>query len=284
MSLVVFAAVIFAALLHATWNALVKGSADKHGGMLAVSVGRIPIALLVLLFVPMPDAASLPWLIGSAFLHLGYEIYLIKAYRTGDLTVVYPIARGSAPILVMLVSVTVLGVSFSQMQFASVLLIALGLLSLTLVRQADGGHNMHAVAMALVTGIFIASYSLADGIGAGKAGSALSYWSVVALGNAALLYLWTALTRPEVVKRLSSNRRHMLQSLLGGAVSYAAYALVVWAFTQAPIALVTALRETSIVFALLIGVGILGERLNLLKVVSTMLTIAGAVLLRFPRD
>ena len=284
MSFAVFAVVIFAASLHATWNALVKGSSDKHDGMLGVSVGRVPIALLVLPFLPVPNLASLPWLLGSVVLHLGYELFLIRAYRAGDLTLVYPIARGSAPIIVTVVSVAALGVTFSQMELASVILIALGLSSLTLVRRADGGHNMGAVVMALVTGTFIASYSLVDGIGAREAATALGYWSWVAIGNAALLYLWTAVVRPDVAPRIARDRRALVQGVFGGTVSYLAYALVVWAFTQAPIALVTALRETSIVFALLIGVGLMGERLNLLKVLSTMMTITGAVLLRFSRS
>ena len=283
MSLPVFLCVLLAALLHATWNALVKGGADKDATMTAVVLGHVPLAMALLPFLPPLDPAALPWLALGIALHLGYQLFLIAGYRIGDLTQVYPIARGSAPILVTLISVGVLGVSLGTTQVLAVAMIAAGILSIALVRRADGQRNPRAVAMALGTGGFIAAYSLVDGIGARAAGTALGYWTWAALGNAALFTAWMAWRRPALLPRLARDRRSMAAGLIGGTASYVAYALVVWAFTQAPIALVTALRETSIVFALLIGVGLLGERLSLAKVASTLVTIAGAVLLRMVR-
>ena len=279
----VFLAVILAALLHASWNAIVKGGADKLLSMTAVVVGQALFGVFVLLFVPAPDPASYVWLLAGIVLHVGYQLVLLASYRIGDLTQVYPIARGSAPILVTLISVGVLGVSLGTTQVLAVAMIAAGILSIALVRRADGQRNPRAVAMALGTGGFIAAYSLVDGIGARAAGTALGYWTWAALGNAALFTAWMAWRRPALLPRLARDRRSMAAGLIGGTASYVAYALVVWAFTQAPIALVTALRETSIVFALLIGVGLLGERLSLAKVASTLVTIAGAVLLRMVR-
>ena len=283
MSPTVFLCVLLAALLHATWNALVKGGQDKHAAMAAVVVGHLPLALLTLPFAPLPDAAALPWLAAGIGLHLGYQLFLVAGYQAGDLTQVYPIARGSAPLIVTAVSVTLLGVAFTAGQLLAVAAIAIGILSIALVRRSDGTRNPRAVAMALGTGGFIAAYSLVDGIGAREAGTALGYWSWAAIGNAVLFSLWTAARRPALLPRLVRDPGLRRMGLIGGSASYLAYALVVWAFTQAPIALVTALRETSIVFALLIGVGVLGERLSLAKVVSTFVTIAGAVLLRFSR-
>ncbi len=283
MTPLVFGTVLFAALLHATWNALVKGGADKHASMTAVVLGHIPLALVVLPFVPLPDAAALPWLLAGIALHLGYQLFLIAGYRAGDLTQVYPIARGTAPLIVAAVSVGLLGVTLALAELLAIALIAAGILSLALVRRADGTRNPRAAIMALGTGGFIAAYSLVDGIGARAAGTALGYWTWAALGNAVLFCLWTAIAKPDLLGRLPRDRQLVRLGLIGGSASYLAYGLVVWAFTMAPIALVTALRETSIVFALLIGVGILRERLDLAKVLSTLVTILGAGLLRFAR-
>lgn len=283
VSTVVFAAVILAAALHAGWNALVKGGADKHLSMAAVVLGHLPVILLVLPFVPFPAAESWPWLGAGIGLHLGYQLFLIAGYRVGDLTQVYPIARGVAPLIVAAVSVGALGVVLSGLEVLAVVLIASGILAIALVRRADGLRNPAAVAMALVTGCFIAAYSLVDGIGARLAGHALGFWAWAALGNALAFALWTAVMRRGLLRRLFTDARAVGQGVLGGTASFVAYGIVIWAFTQAPIALVTALRETSIVFALLIGTLALGERLDLAKVCATFLTLSGAVLLRFAR-
>jgi drug/metabolite transporter (DMT)-like permease len=280
MTTSVFLAVILAALLHAIWNAMVKGGTDKHATMLAVVLGHVPIAVLILPFVAPIDAAAIPWIIAGVGLHLGYQLFLIAGYRAGDLTLVYPLARGSAPIMVTAISVIFLGISFSLIELSGVLFITLGLVSLSLVRRGDGARNPKAVGLALCTGGFIAAYSLVDGIGARVATTALGFWTWAALGNAMALTLWTALARPRTFALFRSDRRLVILGVFGGTASFLAYGLVIWAFTQADIALVTALRETSIVFALLIGVGVLKERLNLVKVASTLLTLCGAIVLR----
>jgi drug/metabolite transporter (DMT)-like permease len=284
LSATVFLAVLLAALLHATWNALVKGGGDKHASMAVVVIGHLPVALVLLPFVPVPEAAGLRWLFAGIALHLGYQLFLIAGYRAGDLTQVYPIARGSAPLIVAAVSIGLLGVTLARLEVLAIGLIAAGILSLALVRRADGTRNPRAVAMALGTGGFIAAYSLVDGIGAREAGTALGYWTWAVIGNAVLFCVWTAAARPGLLRRLPRDRRLVRTGLIGGTASFVAYGIVIWAFTLAPIALVTALRETSIVFALLIGVGVFGERLDLAKVASTMITIVGAGLLRFARD
>lgn len=283
MTALVFFAVLLAALLHAAWNALVKGGADKHAAMAGIVIGHLPIALVILPFVPLPDAASLPWLFAGIALHLGYQLFLIAGYRIGDLTQVYPIARGVAPLIVTGISITVLGVVLKRVELIAVVLIAAGIISIALVRRADGQRNPRAVVMALVTGCFIAAYSLVDGIGARLSGTPLGFWVWAVLGNTVLFAGWTAITKPGLLSRASRNRRTVLHGLVGGTASFIAYGIVIWAFTLAPIALVTALRETSIIFALLIGVGVLGERLDLAKVAATLVTIAGAALLRLAR-
>lgn len=281
MTTLVFFAVIFAAFLHAGWNAMVKGGVDKYFSMAAIVFGQGLFALPVLWFVPAPDPASYPYLLGGIALHVGYQLFLLASYNKGDLTQVYPLARGSAPLIVAGVSVVFLGVVLEPIQLLAVGLIGAGIMSLAIVRRADGQRNRHAASLALVTGAFIASYSLIDGIGARYAGTAFGYYSWLSLGNAAVFSVIVACTRPAILRQIPMQGLKLM--IIGGGASYAAYALVVWSFTQAPIAMVTALRETSIVFALLIGVFVLGEKLNLAKVVSTMVTLSGVALLRFAR-
>ncbi|WP_113911778.1 EamA family transporter [Roseovarius dicentrarchi] len=281
MSTTVFVAVLGAAILHAGWNALVKGGADKLVAMGAVVIGHAPLALLALFFVPLPAAECLPFLLGGITLHVGYQIFLMRAYQTGDLTQVYPIARGSAPLIVALFSMLVLGVHLERMEVLAIAIIGIGILSLAIVRRSDGQRNPNAAALALTTGLFIASYSLVDGLGARLSGSAVAYFSWMALINAVLMALYLVARRPGTLRRIARQGR--LPLLVGGPASYVAYSVVTWAFTQAPIALVTALRETSIVFALLIGVVVMKERLDLAKLFSTAATLSGAMLLRFSR-
>ena len=278
----VFLAVMGAAVLHATWNALVKSGADKTMSMAAIVIGHIPLAMLILPFVPLPAPESLPYLLTGMLLHFGYQIFLLKSYLIGDLTQVYPIARGSAPLIVALVSVVFLGVQLNGLELVAILIIGTGIISLTLVRRSDGMQNKSAAAVALITGGFIASYSLVDGLGARLAGTSLGFYCWLSIGNALLMSAYLAVRSPETLHALP--RRGKLMLFFGGGASFVAYAIVTWAFTQAPIALVTALRETSIVFALLIGVFFLKEPLSLLKVFSTMTTLLGAILLRFARS
>ncbi|SLN32336.1 DMT family transporter [Roseisalinus antarcticus] len=281
MSTGVFLAVLGAAFLHASWNALIKGGRDKTLGMGALVLGHAPFALAILLVVPLPDPASLPHIAAGLVLHVGYQLCLLESYKIGDLTQVYPIARGTAPLLVALVSVTLLGVHLAPLELLAITVIAAGILSLALVRRADGQRNRAAALLAITTGGFIAGYSLVDGLGARAAGTALGYYAWLSVGNAILTAGYLAWRAPGTLRRIPTDGRRVF--LLGGGASYIAYATVIWAFTQAPIALVTALRETSIVFALLLGTLFLRERLDLGKVLATTLTLLGAVLMRLGR-
>ncbi|MCL5775667.1 DMT family transporter [Limibaculum sp. FT325] len=277
MSATVFLVVIAAAFLHALWNAQVKRGDDKTLAMAAVVLGQGLFALLALAVAPLPAVESWPYIAASVLLHVGYQVFLTRSYRIGDLTQVYPIARGTAPLLVAAVSVGFLGVELGPAEIAGVVVIGAGIMSLSLVRQADGLRNGRAAFLAVTTGCFIAGYSLVDGLGARAAGSPLGFYGVVAVVNSAIFAAMLGFWRPARLRGLLQARRVFV---LGGGASFTAYALVVWAFTQAPIALVTALRETSVVFALVIGVVVLRERLDLAKVASTMVTICGAALLR----
>lgn len=276
----VFAVVLLAALLHALWNALVKGGADKTISVAAVVFGQGIAGTLLLPFAAPLDMAALPYLVAGILLHIGYQLFLMLSYRLGDLTQVYPIARGSAPLLIAAGSYLFFGVTLSAPQLFAVVMISIGIASISLTRRADGLLQGKAALAALITGTFIASYSIVDGWGARLGGTALGYYGWLAALNAVAFALGLRFVKPGAVTRAITAWKPLI---LGGGASFTAYLLVVWAFTQAPIALVSALRETSIIFALLIGVGLMGERLNLAKVVSTALTLGGAILLRVYR-
>lgn len=212
---------------------------------------------------------------------MGYQVFLLASYQAGDLTQVYPIARGTAPILVASVSVIFLGVQLSSVELIAIFTIGAGIASMSVVRQQDGLRNIEAAKLAGLTGCFIAAYSVVDGLGARVAGTAFGYYAWVAIGNAIVFSAMMEFKAPGLIRSIPKRARGVF--VMGGSASFIAYAVVVWAFTQAPIALVTALRETSIVFALLIGVFFLKEKLDLAKVFSVMVTLMGAALLRLSK-
>lgn len=281
MSFTIMMVVLLAALLHASWNFLVKRTDDKYLSMGAIVVGHIPFAAAALLYAPIPQPASLPYVITGAVLHTGYQLFLLNAYRIGDLSQVYPLARGVAPLIVAGISVILLGVHLSQFEMAAIVTIGTAIMSLALVRRSDGMRNGRAASLAIITGGFIAAYSLVDGLGAREAGTALGFYSWLSMINAAIFATIMRITRPGLVKRVVCQGWRL--TLSGGCASFTAYALVIWAFTLAPIALVTALRETSIIFALLLGVFVLKERLDLMKVLATLVTMIGVGMLRVNR-
>ena len=180
-----------------------------------------------------------------------------------------------------MVSVLFLNVILSWQEVIAILLIGTGLLSLGLVRGTNDSRNPKAVMLAAITGCFIAGYSLLDGLGARIAGTAIGFYGWSAIGNALIFAAFLRFKKPGTLSRLWGEGRFVL--IVGGCACYCAYTLVVWGFMQAPIALVTALRETSIIFALFIGVFFMKERLDLIKVIATFTIIIGAVLLRFAR-
>ena len=273
--------VLLAALLHASWNFIVKGTDDKAMAMSAMAIGHAPFAVAALLMAPLPVPASLPWLVAGAGLHVGYQLFLLAAYSAGDLSQVYPLARGVAPLIVAGVSIVFLGVVLSWTEAAAVTIIGCGIMSLTLVRRKDGLRNGRAALLAIGTGGFIAAYSLVDGTGARMAKTALGFYGWLSVLNAIVFAAIMHVRRPGIV--IDLWRLHWRLALVAGGGSFCAYAMVTWAFTMAPIALVSALRETSIIFALLLGVLILRERLDLLKLFATLCTVLGLGLLRLGR-
>ena len=278
MSLSLILIVLFAAILHATWNFLVKQSDDKLLSMSAVVIGHVPFSLIALIFFPLPLIDALPFLLWSVGLHTGYQLFLLNAYRFGDLSKVYPLARGVAPMLITLVSISILGVVLNQIELAAIVMIGLGIASLVLTRSQSGSFDFKTVALSLITGCFIAAYSIVDGLGARVAQSPVGFYACASTVSALIWLIYLKSKRPDLLKTLATTQKRL--TLLGGGASFSAYALVVWAFTIAPIALVTALRETSIIFAMLLGTLILKEKMSWQKGLAIALTVAGVLTLR----
>ena len=277
--------VLLAAVLHASWNALVKAGEDKLVMQtLVISVHGF-LAMPVLVFLPLPDPASWPYLAASALIHFVYYAGVIGAYRHGDLSQVYPIARGSAPALVALGAWVVAGEALSAWELLGVFTVSLGIVSLTgLPRrrnregpEEDGARETKAIAFALLTGATIASYSLIDGLGVRESGSALSYilW-LFALEAIPLTAFAVWRRRGRVVEAF---RPHLMAGTIGSLLSGLAYGIVIWAMSVAPMAHVVALRETSVLIAALIGTRLLSEPFGRRRIAAAGVVAAGAILL-----
>lgn len=273
-----FALVLCAALLHAVWNALVKINGDRLIIMATIMVSQSLIACAVLPFLEPPQGEVWHYIWASIVLHNGYYFFLIMAYRYGDFSHVYPIARGSAPLIVGFVSVVFIGEVLSDRETFSIALIALGIISLAFTRGASRVGDAKAIFFALGTGAFIAGYTIVDGLGGRLALDvhAYTFW-LFALDGIPIAVLALLLRRGQVVRQV---QRTWKAGVFAGVASLIAYWIVIWAMTSSPIPLVSATRETSMVFAVLIGVLFLKERLNLLRLAASIVTLAGAVLLK----
>ncbi len=274
----VFLAVLLAAALHAGWNALLKIGLDRFLTAALIQIGAGLAALVALPLVAVPAAGAWPWLLLSALLHIGYNAFLARVYQHGDLGQAYPLARGSSPLLIALLSLLLLHDRLAAGQLAGLLVLVAGIWLMAL-RGAQGGRlNAALLSNALMTAAFIAGYTLSDAAGARANRDALGYALWLFAVNGAVMTAVLVLQRgPAVLSRL---RGHWRSGLGGGLMSLAAYAIVIWAMTQAPVALVSALRESSVVFALLVGWLCLKEPLPPVRLLAGAVILAGAVLLK----
>lgn len=275
----ILAAVLVAAVLHAGWNALVRSGSDRFLSVVQVALYAGLASCPFLPLVPLPAPAAWPWLLGSAGLHTGYKLFLSRAYRTGDLGQVYPLARGLAPLLTAGVAALFLGENLRPVQVLGVVVLAGGVWCMSL----RGGRRaarpeIGTVLFALGTSVFIAGYTLTDGVGARQAGTALGYaaW-LFAVDGLAITAVCVALRGRAALVTLARGWR---EGACGGLASLAAYGLVIWAMTVAPIPLVAAWRETSVLFAAAISVAVLREPLTPWRLAAGLLITGGVVLTR----
>ncbi|WP_426055926.1 EamA family transporter [Janthinobacterium sp. PSPC2-1] len=283
MSGLVVAVVLFAALLHASWNAIVKSGKDTFLSTVLVSAGAALISLAVLPFVEAPAPASWPYLAASAVAQLAYYSLLAAAYKAGDMSHAYPLMRGSAPLIVALASWPLIGERLSSMQMSAVACICAGIFALYFAARlpataAVRKNTGRATAFALGNACVIASYTLIDGIGVRLSGAPAAYTMWIFVLNGAGLLLWTVLRRPADLLAYAQTQWHL--AAFGGVGTLASYGLALWAMTQASVAAIAALRETSILFAIAIAALFLREKISPRRYLAIVLIAAGAVLMR----
>ncbi|GAJ91708.1 EamA family transporter [Rhizobium rhizogenes] len=276
MSLDVIALVLLGAMLHATWNAIIKAGNDKSLDAALVAAGGAITALPFLSFLPLPASAAWPFIGASAILQFAYFQLVAAAYRAGDIGLVYPLMRGVAPMIIAATSGFILKESLSGGAILGIMTICAGIMTLAFEAR-KGGRT--AIKLALSNSVVIATYTYVDGIGARLSGNSISYTLWMALLPPVLLFTW-AISQRGVNAVAAHVRYNWWRGLIGGAGSIASYGLALWAMTKAPVATVAALRETSILFALVISVVILKERSSIWRYIAGAIIAAGVLILK----
>ena len=265
--------VLAAALFHALWNAVVKGAGDRVITFGLIILGQTLPALLIAPFVPLPSASALPYLLLSVIIHWGYYYFLISAYRFGDLSLIYPIARGLTPILVALGALFILGEILTFLSWLGLVLISLGILILAWTATFEK-KSFLGILLALGTSLMIAGYSVVDGMGVRLTEHALSYIAWLFIIEAIAI---VAIFVPRRIRLRMLTRRQIWTGITGGIMASLAYGLVLIAKTHAPIAMVSALRETSVVFASLIGLMVFGEGPATWRLIAALIVVIGVI-------
>ncbi len=279
----VLALVLLAALLHALWNALVKSSSDRIGVLGAISFGHVILGAVLATQVPVPAIASWPFIIASTIIHFGYYYMLNRGYRLGDLSQIYPIARGVAPVLVTLGAQFAVGEVLPPQAWAGILTVSAGILLLS-SEAWRAKMPRSAVQAALLTGGIIAAYSLVDGLGVRHAAGTSAGGVTGALGYIAWLFIFEIFVASFIFRQrgralFARPARVLLPGIAGGLISAAAYGMVIYAKTLSALGVVSSLRETSVLFAALIGVVVLGERPWRLRLVAAGVVLSGVLLI-----
>lgn len=275
MSLTAFATVLFAAMLHAGWNALVKGGPDKLLSTVLIAGFASVLAAMALPFLTQPAPESWPYILASVLLQSGYFLLVARIYQVAETSFAYPVMRGTAPLLVALASLTLLGEHLGPAALLGIAIICAGVLAMA---AAGRGGNGRGLPLVLLNALVIASYTLVDGIGVRLSGAPAGYafWIFLLTG---LPFLGWALARrrQEFTAYLQC---HAMAGLVGGIGTSASYGLALWAMTLAPVATVSALRETSILFGTAIAGLMLHERLGAARIAAAGLIAMGAMVLR----
>jgi uncharacterized membrane protein len=271
----VFLVVLFSAVLHAIWNSMASKYKNKNVSIPAIVYGHVPLCIVAVIFLPLPSTESFPYIVISALIHQGYQNFLLTAYQAGKFTTVYPMARGFGPLVATVISIIFLGVVLKVFTVLSILLISsgvmlIGFFSKSIIR------NYKILYSSLATGIFIGIYSVVDGQGARISGSAISYMSWVFILSALFFPFFLHFRKQKnILKKTLTEGKFVFW--IGGSFSYVAYVITVWAFTKAPVPMVSALRESSIIFAVFIGYFYLKDKINFYKIASIFLIFLGVI-------
>lgn len=274
MSATLILLTLLAALLHATWNALLRQGTDRLWSMTIMCIAIAVASVFVALFVPLPARASWIYALLSALLHVGYNLCLVRSYQSGELGQTYPVARGSSPLLITCAAALFAGEKITVHTLGGIVLISSGILMLAVRSRRLA---MPGIKYALATGVFIAAYSVVDGIGVRLSCHALSYtvW-MSALWGVLMPALYITLRDS---KSLFCWQPGLLTAAAGGLVSLLAYGIIIYAMAEAPLGAVSALRETSVLFAALIGYWFFGEALMFRKIVACVVIVTGTLMI-----
>lgn len=275
MNTAIFGLILLAALCHATWNAIVKAGSNTFLTTVLVTASAAVLAALLLPFFPLPHQDSWPYILSSTTIQILYFGMVAKIYRVADMGLTYPLMRGTAPLIVAVLGSLVLHETLQLNAWLGIITISAGILSMLLAAPKTGRKG---IGLALLNAILIAGYTLLDGHGIRLSGSPVAYilWSFVLSG---LIFFMFALKMQ--FRQLGKYFRHNWHlGLIGGIGSFFSYGLALWAMTLAPVAIVAALRETSILFATLIAIFVLKERINAIRMISSCIILIGALILR----
>jgi drug/metabolite transporter (DMT)-like permease len=279
MAFPVFLAVVLAAFLHASWNLLVKINLDRFLAVFLIHtlMGLVGAGLLV--YAGMPASACWPYAFASGVLHTGYNLLLARSYRTGDMSVVYPVARGAAPTISLVLSVVFAGDHISSGELAGLCILIGGLWLVAFGKAARLATDTRTLGFAFATALFIGLYTVVDGLGARAAHDAIAYSGLIYfLDGLFLLIIGLVMRGPAIFAQVIP---FFWRGLAGSLMSSLAYGIVIWAMTVEKIGPVAALRETSILFVLVMSRFVLKEQLTPLRIAGGGLIVAGAAVLRF---
>lgn len=276
MSLSVILLVLFAACLHATWNAIVKSGSDKMLDSSMIALGASFTALCALPFLPALSFSSWPYVLASVVIHFAYYQLVGLAYKTGDIGLAYPLMRGVAPMIVASTSGFILGETLSPLAILGVAVISAGVITLAF---ESGLKHRSSLLFALMNAVVIATYTYVDGIGSRASSNPIAYTIWISILPPIPLFAY-AIWQRGLAPVSNHIRVNWWRGLIGGAGSITSYGLALWAMSQAPIALVAALRETSILFALLISIFILKEKPGKWRILAGVIIGAGALVLK----
>ncbi|MBV9446236.1 MAG: EamA family transporter [Streptosporangiaceae bacterium] len=274
MSASVTLAVLLAAVTHATWNAIAHGIKDQLLAFGLIGAGGIVVAIPVICLAPMPHRACWRYLLISVAIHVGYNLLLMRSYRYGEFSQVYPLARGTSPLVVTILAAIFVRERPSPAQLTGVLVVSAGLATLVFAGRRPGRTALLA---AIGTGLTIAAYTTVDGVGVRASGSPAGYIGWLMLLESLGVPLLALIRRRDVIAR--QPRRIIGSGLLGGALSVLAYGLVLWAQTRGALAPIAVLRETSVIFGAIIGRVAFREPFGRTRIAATILVCAGIVLL-----
>ena len=272
----IIAVVIAAGALHACWNAIAKQVQDRLMAFAWMGLTQAGLSAVVLAVTGLPYRSAIPFAVTSAVIHVGYNLALMNSYRLGAFNQTYPIARGTSPLVVAAGAYLLAGERLGIAALIGVVTLAAGLMSLTFSAGRLTRQDAPAVYAAILTGLTIAAYTIVDGLGVRKAHDPWAYIALLFLLQGTPMATIAAVRRPLTAWR---DRAVLDRGLLAGVLSVLAYGLVLWAQTKAPLAEVAAIRETSVVFAALIGFLALGEDFGKRRLAAALVIATGIVLI-----